>query len=98
MNKLGYYLSFISRLAILCNISFLLSLMVIFNPFFHTPEFLASFFGALGLQLAPFINFVFIVLYVIQKAQGKIVNVPTWQTVNNLVAFLLEILCFMFII
>jgi len=98
MNKLGYYLSFISRLAILCNISFLLSLMVIFNPFFHTPEFLASFFGALGLQLAPFINFVFIVLYVILKAQGKIVNVPTWQIVNNLVAFLLEILCFMFII
>ena len=98
MNKLGYYLSFISRLAILCNISFLLSLMVIFNPFFHTPEFLASFFGALGLQLAPFINFVFIVLYLILKAQGKIVNVPTWQIVNNLIAFLLEILCFIFII
>ena len=98
MNKLGYYLSFISRFAILCNVSFLLALMVIFNPFFHTPEILASFFGALGLQLAPFVNFVFIVLLVIEKVQAKTINVATWQIVNNIAALLLEILCFMFIL
>lgn len=98
MNKLGYYLSFIARLAILCNISFLLAMMVIFNPYFHTPEFLASFFGALGLQLAPFFNFVFIILLLIQKIQKGVINVPRWQIVSNLVAMAAEILCFMFII
>lgn len=89
------YLAFLSRLAVLCNICYLVTMAVMYIPGWHMPDFLANFFAVLGLEMAPFINIIVVSLLVFAKFNKNEINVPRWQTIMN-VGLLLVQLAFLF--
>jgi hypothetical protein len=89
------YLAFLSRLAILCNICYLVTMAIMYIPGWPMPNFLANFFAVLGLEMAPFINIIVVSLLVFAKFKKNQITVPRWQTIIN-VGLLLVQLVFLF--
>lgn len=89
------YNAFLSRLAILCNICYLLSLAFMYIPGFSMPHFMANFFAVLGLEMAPFINMLVIGLLVFNKLKKQEIAIPIWQTIIN-IGMLIAQLIFLF--
>jgi hypothetical protein len=90
MNKKAL-VPFLSRLAILCNASFLISLAVMYLSSFHLPDFLANFFAVLGLEMAPFLNIVLLGMFVFYWVKKEPITIPKWQTIVNILMLLLQL-------
>jgi hypothetical protein len=78
------YVPFLSRLAVLCNICFLIDMAIMYIPGWHMPNFLANFFGVLGLEMAPFINMVLGILLLVVLFKKIEVDLLKWQTFFNM--------------
>lgn len=83
---------FLSRLAILCNASFLIALGVMYIPGFHLPNFLANFFAVLGLEMAPFLNLVLLGLLGYAWVKKNPIEIPRWQTITNLLMLIVQLI------
>jgi len=55
------------------------------------PRDIAQFISVMGLELAPFINILFVFILFIQVIQKKVINLPTWQTIFNLSMLMVQI-------
>jgi hypothetical protein len=86
------YVPFLSRLAVLCNICFLLDMAIMYIPGWHMPNFLANFFGVLGLEMAPFINIVLGVLLLVVFLKKIEVVLLKWQTFFNMGMLLIQLI------
>jgi len=86
------YLSFLSRLAVLCNICYVVTMAVMYIPGWHMPDFLANFFAVLGLEMAPFINILVVSLLVFAKFKKNQIMVPRWQTILNIGMLLVQLI------
>jgi hypothetical protein len=86
------YVPFLSRLAVLCNICFLLDMAIMYIPGWHMPNFLANFFGVLGLEMAPFINIVLGVLLLVVFLKKTEVVLLKWQTFFNMGMLLIQLI------
>jgi hypothetical protein len=86
------YVPFISRLAVLCNICFLIDLAIMYIPGWHLPNFLGNFFGVMGLEMAPFVNIVLGVLMIVVVIKKIEINLRNWQTFFNLGMLLIQLI------
>jgi len=76
-----------ARLAIICNVFFVLSVMHMLYKWFKLPDFLANFNAVLGLVMAPVANICFIIWLIGIKLTKSSVEIPKWQTI--LIVFML---------
>ena len=85
------FLGFISKVAIIANLVYLLSTLFLFITWLKLPRDIAQFIAVLGLELAPFVNLVFAFILLFQFLQKKVINLPKWQTIFNLLMLLIQI-------
>ena len=60
-----------ARLAIICNIAFVLTLMKMLLNWFKIPDFLANFIAVLGLEMSPVVNISFAIWWLALKLRKK---------------------------
>lgn len=90
------YVPFMSRLAVLCNICYIIDMAIMYIPGWHMPKFLANFFGVLGLEMAPFVNIVLGVFYLIVLVKKITLDLLNWQTFFNMGMLLLQLITLFF--
>jgi hypothetical protein len=83
--------AFISKLAIICNAFYLLTTAFLFLSWLKIPAGLANFMAVLGLEMAPFVNLVFVIWFIINLVRKKELDLPKWQTIINFLMLLLQI-------
>ena len=88
-NKTSF--AFISKLAIICNAFYLFTTAFLFLSWLKIPKDLANFMAVLGLEMAPFVNLVFVIWFIINLLSKKQMDLPKWQTIINFLMLLLQI-------
>ncbi len=77
-------LAFISKVAVIANLVYLLSTLFLFITWMKIPRDIAQFIAVMGLELAPFVNLLFALILFVQFLQKKEINLPQWQTFFNI--------------
>jgi hypothetical protein len=88
-NKTSF--AFISKLAIICNAFYLFTTAFLFFSWLKIPADIANFMAVLGLEMAPFVNLVFVIWFIINLLRKKQIDLPKWQTIINFLMLLLQI-------
>jgi hypothetical protein len=88
-NKTSF--AFISKLAIICNAFYLLTTAFLFLSWLKIHADIANFMAVLGLEMAPFVNLVFVIWFIILLLSKKQLDLPKWQTIINFLMLLLQI-------
>ncbi len=88
-NKTSF--AFISKLAIICNAFYLFTTAFLFLSWLKIPKDVANFMAVLGLEMAPFVNLVFVIWFIINIVRKKQIDLPKWQTIINFLMLLLQI-------
>jgi hypothetical protein len=83
--------AFFSKLAIICNAFYLLTTAFLFLSWLKIPKEVANFMAVLGLEMAPFVNLVFVIWFIINLLRKKQIDLPKWQTIINFLMLLLQI-------
>jgi hypothetical protein len=83
--------AFISKLAIICNAFYLFTTAFLFLSWLKIPADIANFMAVLGLEMAPFVNLVFVIWFIINLLRKKQIDLPKWQTIINFLMLLLQI-------
>jgi hypothetical protein len=60
-------------------------------PGWHMPNFLANFFGVLGLEMAPFVNLLLGMLFLIVLSKKIDLDLRKWQTFFNMGMLLIQL-------
>jgi len=84
-------LAFISKVAIIANLVYLVSTFFLFITWLKIPREIAQFIAVMGLELAPFVNLIFVFILLIQVLQKKVIILPQWQTIFNLSMLIVQI-------
>ncbi len=84
-------LAFISKVAIIANLVYLLSTLFLFITWMKIPRDIAQFIAVMGLELAPFVNLIFAFILLIHFLQKKVIILPQWQTIFNLGMLVVQI-------
>jgi hypothetical protein len=84
-------LAFISKVAIIANLVYLVSTLFLFITWLKIPREIAQFIAVMGLELAPFVNLIFAFILLIQVLQKKVIILPQWQTIFNLSMLIVQI-------
>ena len=82
---------FVSKLAIICNAFYLFTSAFLFLSWLKIPADIANFMAVLGLEMAPFVNLVFVIWFIINLLIKKQIDLPKWQTIINFLMLLLQI-------
>ena len=83
--------AFVSKLAIICNAFYLFTSAFLFLSWLKIPADIANFMAVLGLEMAPFVNLVFVIWFIIKLLINKQIDLPKWQTIINFLMLLLQI-------
>jgi hypothetical protein len=89
-NKTSF--AFISKLAIICNAFYLFTTAFLFLSWLKIPADVANFMAVLGLEMAPFVNLVFVIWFIVNLIRKKCIDLPHWQTIINILMLLLQII------
>ena len=84
--------AFISKLAVICNAFYLLTTAFLFFSWLKIPAGMANFMAVLGLEMAPFVNLLFAIWFILNLIRKKQLDLPKWQTIINLLMLLLQII------
>lgn len=84
-------LTFLSKLAVIANLVYILSTIFLFVTWLKIPRDIAQFIAVMGLELAPFVNLVFAFILLVRLLQKKGINLPSWQTIFNIGMLLIQI-------
>ena len=85
------YFAFVSKLAIICNAFYLFTTAFLFLSWLKIPADIANFMAVLGLEMAPFVNLVFVIWFIVNLLSKKQTDLPKWQTIINFLMLLLQI-------
>ena len=83
--------AFTAKLAIICNAFYLFTTAFLFLSWLKIPADIANFMAVLGLEMAPFVNLLFVIWLIINLIRKKSIDLPQWQTIINLLMLLLQI-------
>jgi hypothetical protein len=89
-NKTSF--AFISKLAIICNAFYLFTTAFLFLSWLKIPADIANFMAVLGLEMAPFVNLLFVIWFIVNLIRKKSIDLPHWQTIINILMLLLQII------
>ena len=84
--------AFTAKLAIICNAFYLFTTAFLFLSWLKIPADIANFMAVLGLEMAPFVNLLFVIWLVINLIRKKSIELPNWQTIINILMLLLQII------
>ena len=84
--------AFLAKLAIICNAFYLFTTAFLFFSWLKIPADIANFMAVLGLEMAPFVNLLFVIWLIINLIRKKSIDLPQWQTIINLLMLLLQII------
>ena len=85
-------LAFTAKLAIICNAFYLFTTAFLFLSWLKIPADIANFMAVLGLEMAPFVNLLFVIWLIINLIRKKSIDLPNWQTIINILMLLLQII------
>ena len=88
-NKTSF--AFISKPAVICNAFYLFTTAFLFLSWLKIPADIANFMAVLGLEMAPFVNLVFVIWFIINLLRKKQIDLPKWQKIINFLMLLLQI-------
>ena len=88
-NKTSF--AFTAKLAIICNAFYLFTTAFLFLSWLKIPADIANFMAVLGLEMAPFVNLLFVIWLIINLIRKKSIDLPNWQTIINILMLLLQI-------
>jgi len=63
----------------------------LFFSWLKIPHDIANFLAVLGLEMAPFVNLIFVIWVIILMWTKKGVKIPKWQTIVNLFMLMIQI-------
>ena len=89
-NKTSF--AFTAKLAIICNAFYLFTTAFLFLSWLKIPADIANFMAVLGLEMAPFVNLLFVIWLIINLIRKKSIDLPNWQTIINILMLLLQII------
>jgi len=89
--KKSTYLPFLAKLAIICNAFYLFTTAFLFFSWLKVPAEVANFMAVLGLEMAPFVNVLFAILFIFNLISKKWNDLPKWQTIINFLMLLLQL-------
>ena len=84
--------AFTAKLAIICNAFYLFTTAFLFLSWLKIPADIANFMAVLGLEMAPFVNLLFVIWLIINLIRKKSIDLPNWQTIINILMLLLQII------
>ena len=84
--------AFTAKLAIICNAFYLFTTAFLFLSWLKIPADVANFMAVLGLEMAPFVNLIFVIWFIINLIRKKSIDLPNWQTIINILMLLLQII------
>ena len=84
--------AFTAKLAIICNAFYLFTTAFLFLSWLKLPADVANFMAVLGLEMAPFVNLIFVIWFIINLLRKKQIDLPKWQTIINFLMLLLQII------
>ena len=84
--------AFTAKLAIICNAFYLFTTAFLFLSWLKIPADIANFMAVLGLEMAPFVNLIFVIWLIINLIRKKSIDLPNWQTIINILMLLLQII------
>ena len=84
--------AFTAKLAIICNAFYLFTTAFLFFSWLKIPADIANFMAVLGLEMAPFVNLLFVIWLIINLIRKKSIELPNWQTIINLLMLLSQII------
>jgi hypothetical protein len=90
--KSSTYFAFTAKLAIICNAFYLFTTAFLFLSWLKIPADIANFMAVLGLEMAPFVNLLFVIWLIINLIRKKSIDIPHWQTIINILMLLLQII------
>ena len=91
MSRFNPILAFLSKLAIICNLCFVFSLMVMLVPNINFPVAFSNFVAVLGLEMAPVVSVLFGVALLFMWGKKLAIELPHWQTITNLLMLLFQL-------
>ena len=91
MSRFNPILAFLSKLAIICNVCFVISLIVMFVPKINFPVAFSNFVAVLGLEMAPVVSVFFGIALLFMWRKKKVIELPNWQTIINLLMLLFQL-------
>ena len=91
MSRFNPILAFLSKLAIICNLCFVFSLMVMFVPKINFPVAFSNFVAVLGLEMAPLVSVFFGVALLYMWGRKQVIELPNWQRITNLFMLLFQL-------
>lgn len=83
---------FTAKLAIICNAFYLFTTAFLFFSWLKIPADVANFMAVLGLEMAPFVNLLFVIWFIVNLIRKKSIDLPYWQTIINILMLLLQII------
>ena len=83
-------LLFLARLALICNVLFLVCLVLQRVPDFISSQAVKGTLIVLGIFLAPFVNLAANIGYLVRVMGKKTVNLPVWLAVTNLLFLFIQ--------
>jgi hypothetical protein len=83
-------LLFLARLALICNLLFMVCLVLQRRPDTFSSQAVKGTVIVLGWLIAPFLNFAANTAYFIVRLKGKNLNFPLWLAVTNFLFLLLQ--------
>ena len=92
MSRFKPILAFLSKLAIICNLCFIFSLMVMLVPNINFPVAFSNFVAVLGLEMAPVVSILFGVGLLFIWFKKQVIELPNWQTIINLLMLLFQLI------
>ena len=92
MSRFKPILAFLSKLAIICNLCFVFSLMVMLVPNINFPVAFSNFVAVLGLEMAPVVSVLFGVALLFMWGRKQVIDLPHWQTITNLLMLLFQLI------
>jgi hypothetical protein len=91
MSRFNTILAFLSKLAIICNLCFVFSLMVMLVPNINFPVAFSNFVAVLGLEMAPVVSVLFGILLLFMWGKKQVIELSNWQTITNLLMLLFQL-------
>jgi len=91
MSRFNTILAFLSKLAIICNLCFVFSLMVMLVPNINFPVAFSNFVAVLGLEMAPVVSVLFGVALLFMWGRKQVIDLPHWQKITNLLMLLFQL-------
>ena len=84
--------AFLGKLAIICNAFYILTTAFLFFSWLKIPIPVANFMAVVGLEMAPFVNLLFVIWLIFILIRKKENRVPLWQSTINILMLLLQII------